>query len=131
MEVLPTAVLCEADLCCSRQPVILTGDLDADSQVIPSLAKGISDERWVDMEKKRLQRDVAKPLPSLAGSSWMKVTRRDFTWVCSSALSASASCRILPDRWFPPYFGFFSEVALAAGDAKVSTARTFSPLWFA
>ena len=33
-----TAVLCEANLCCSGQPVILMGDVNADPFVISSLA---------------------------------------------------------------------------------------------
>ena len=43
--------LAEARMCCCRQPVILAGDFNADPIVIPSLAKGISDGHWVDLER--------------------------------------------------------------------------------
>ena len=33
------------------QPVILAGDFKADPVIIPSLAKGISDGRWIDLER--------------------------------------------------------------------------------
>ena len=44
------AVLAEARMCCAGQPVILAGDFNADPIVITSLAKGISDGQWVDLE---------------------------------------------------------------------------------
>ena len=44
------AVLAEARLCCARQPVVLAGDFNVEPLVIPSLAKGISDGHWVDLE---------------------------------------------------------------------------------
>ena len=45
------AVLAEARMCCAGQPVILAGDFNADPTVIPSLAKGISNGQWVDLER--------------------------------------------------------------------------------
>ena len=33
------------------RPVILAGDFNADPIVIPSLAKGISDGQWIDLER--------------------------------------------------------------------------------
>ena len=45
------AVLAEARMCCAGQPVILAGDFNAEPTVIPSLAKGISDGQWIDLER--------------------------------------------------------------------------------
>ena len=45
------AVLAEAKMCCAGQPVTLVGDLNADPSVIPSLAEGVSDGAWIDVEK--------------------------------------------------------------------------------
>ena len=50
-DLLFAAVLAEARMCCCGQPVILAGDFNADPIVIPSLAKGISDGHWVDLER--------------------------------------------------------------------------------
>ena len=50
-DLLFAAVLADARLCCSGQPVILASDFNADPFVIPSLAKGISDGQWIDMER--------------------------------------------------------------------------------
>ena len=47
MHQLLASVLGEARLCCSGQPVILVGD----PLVTPSLAKGMSDGRWVTWKK--------------------------------------------------------------------------------
>ena len=44
------AVLAEARLCYAGQPVVLAGDFNVEPFVIPSLAKGISDGHWVDLE---------------------------------------------------------------------------------
>ena len=45
------AVLAEARMCCAGQPVILAGDFNADPTVIPSLARGISNDQWIDLER--------------------------------------------------------------------------------
>ena len=41
------AVLAEAQVACIDQPLLITGDLNADPAVIPCLAKGISEGRLV------------------------------------------------------------------------------------
>ena len=46
-----TSVLAEAKMCCSGQPVILVEDLNEDPLVVPSLAKGIPDGGWIDLEQ--------------------------------------------------------------------------------
>ena len=43
------AVLAEAQVVCVGQPILITGDLNADPAVIPCLAKGISAGRYVDL----------------------------------------------------------------------------------
>ena len=45
------SVLAEARMCCAGQPVIIAGDFNADPTVIPSLAKGIMDGHWIDLER--------------------------------------------------------------------------------
>ena len=52
----------------------------------------------------------------------------DFALVCPSALAASTSCSVLPDRWFPPHFALFTELSLAAWDANVELTQVGSPL---
>ena len=43
------AVLAEARVVCTGQPVLIAGDLDADPAVVPCLAKGISAGKFVDL----------------------------------------------------------------------------------
>ena len=38
-------------MCSACQPVILAGDFNAEPTVIPSLAKGIFDGHWIDLER--------------------------------------------------------------------------------
>ena len=45
------AVLADAKMCCAGQPVILVGDFNADPTVIPSLAKGIMNGHWIDVDQ--------------------------------------------------------------------------------
>ena len=45
------AVSAEAKMCCAGQLVILVGDFNADPTVIPSLAKGILNGHWIDVEQ--------------------------------------------------------------------------------
>ena len=50
-EHLLAAVLAEAKMCCSGQPVMLAGDPNADPSVTPSLATSMGDGAWIDAEK--------------------------------------------------------------------------------
>ena len=43
------ADLAEAQVVCIGQPMLIAGDLDADPDVIPCLAKGIAAGRFVDL----------------------------------------------------------------------------------
>ena len=85
-----TSVLCMTKVCCS----FLVGYLNADPLLIPSLAKGISDGDWVDLEKAFATGRGVR----------IKAPARDFTLICPNALVASTSCRVLLDRWFYPHF---------------------------
>ena len=90
-------LFCEAKVCCSGHPIIQVGDLDADPSVIPSLAKGISDGGWIDLEKAfALGKEVA-PAPTFQfQQDEDRGTRRDFT----SDLM----------RWLPPPLATFSLI---------------------
>ena len=48
-DMLLQAVLAEAQVVCTGQPVLIAGHLNADPAVIPCLAKGISAGRFVDL----------------------------------------------------------------------------------
>ena len=50
-DLIGTSVLAEAKMCCSGQPVMLVGDLNADPSVIHSLADGMADGAWIDVEQ--------------------------------------------------------------------------------
>ena len=99
--------------------------------VIPSLAKGISDGHWVDLEHAFAFGRGVPPLLLLVSSSWTKirVLVRDFLLACPIALAAASACSVSPDRWFTPHFAVCAEFALSSWDATVERARIHSPLW--
>ena len=78
-----TAVLCEANLCCSGQPVLLMGDLDLDH---PFFGKRHLGWEMGRLGKSRLPPDVEKPLLPHAGCSWMKVMALAETLSCFAPL---------------------------------------------
>ena len=125
-----TAVLAEARMCCCGQPVILAGDFNADPIVIPSLANGISDGQWVDLERAFAQ---GRGVPPSSTCQFQldedKGSRRDFLLACPVALAAASACYVSPDRWFTPHFSVSAEFSLSSWDAAVDRARTHSPLW--
>ena len=99
------AVLAEARMCCCGQPVILAGDFNADPIVIPSLAKGISDGHWIDLERAfAFGRGVPPSSTCQFQLDEDKGSRRDFLLACPIALAAASACYVSPDRWFTPYF---------------------------
>ena len=118
-------------LCCAGQPVILAGDFNADPTVIPSLAKGISDGQWIDLERDFCLRSWSTLLPLLVSSNLTKIegSRWYFLLACPIALAAATACSVLPDRWFTPHFAVYAEFALSAWDATVDRARTHSHFW--
>ena len=117
-------------MCCAGQPVLLAGDFNADPTVIPSLAKGIFDGHWIDLE--RAFATGRRVLPSYTCQFQLdedKGSRRNFVLACPIALAAATACSVLPDRWFTPHFAAYAEFALSAWDATVERARIHSPLW--
>ena len=117
-------------MCCAGQPVILVGDFNADPSVIPSLAKGIMDCHWIDLEQAfATGRGVAPSGTCQFQLDEDKGSRRDFVLACPIALAATTACRVLPDRWFVPHFAVYAEFSLSAWDATVDRARVYSPLW--
>ena len=98
------AVLAEARMCCCGQPVILAGDFNADPIVISSLAKGISDGQWVDLERAfAFGRGVPPSSTCQFQLDEDKGSRRDFLLACPIALGAASACYVSPDRWFTPH----------------------------
>ena len=120
----------EARMCCAGQPVILAGDFNADPTVIPSLAKGIMDGHWIDLEQAfATGRRVAPSCTCQFQLDEDKGSRRDFVLACPIAMAAATACCVLPDRWFIPHFAVYAEFSLSAWDATVERARVYSPLW--
>ena len=123
------AVLAEARMCCCGQPVILAGDFNADPIVIPSLAKGISDGQWIDLERAFA---FGRGIPPSSTCQFQldddKGSRRDFLLVCPIALAAASACYVSLDRWLTPHFSVCAEFSLSSWDATVDRARTHSPL---
>ena len=104
------AVLAEARMCCFGQPVTLAGDFNADPIVIPSLAKGISDGQWIDLERAvPFGRGVHPSSTCQFHLDEDKGSRRDFLLACPVALAAASACYVSPDRWFTPHFSVCAE----------------------
>ena len=117
-------------MCCAGQPVILAGDFSVDPTVIPTLAKGISDGQWIDLERAfAVGRGVHPSSTCQFQLDQDKGSRREFLLACPVALAAATACSVLPDRWFTPHFTVYAEFALSAWDATVDRARTHSALW--
>ncbi len=123
------AVLAEAQVVCTGQPLLIAGDLNADPAVIPCLAKGMSAGRYVDLALAH----------SLGAGSMPGITctfnqddgsgsRRDFLVGCSNTLAASVECGVT-DRWFPPHFSVLARFRIDAWTAEVSCPVACQPLW--
>ena len=81
--------------------------------VIPSLAKGISDGHWVDLESAFSFGRGVLPSPTCQFQlDEDKGSRRDFILACPIALAAASMCSVLSDRWFTPHFAVCAEFAL-------------------
>ena len=123
-DLLFAAVLAEARMCCCGQPVTLAGDFNADPVVIPSLAKGISDGHWVDLERAfAFGRGVPPSSTCQFHLDEDKGSRRDFLLACPVALAAASACYVSPDRWFTPHFSVCAEFSLSSWDAIVDRAQ--------
>ena len=113
-------------MCCAGQPVILVGDFNADPTVIPSLAKGIMDGHWIDLEQAfATGRGVAPSRTCQFQLDEDKGSRRDFVLACPMLMAATTACRVLPDRWFVPHFAVYAEFSLSLHGMQLSIG-----LWF-
>ena len=97
------AVIGEAKVCGTGQPVVIAGDLNVEPSVIPVAFKALQYGHLVDLDvtfssgKGRAPSSTCRfDLDGAPG------TRRDFFLVCPSALAASVDCHVLVDRWFRP-----------------------------
>ena len=101
-------------MCCTGQPVVLVGDFNADPTVVPSLAKGIMDGHWIDIEQAfATGRGVAPSRTCQFQLDEDKGSGRDFVLAGSIAMAATTPCRVLPDRWFVPHFAVYAEFSLS------------------
>ena len=125
------AVLAEARMCSAGQPDILAGDFNADPIVIPSLAKGISDGQWVDLERAfAFGRGVPPSSTCQFQLDEDKGSRRDFLLACPVALAAASTCNVLPGPLVYSSFCCLCIVfSLSAWDATVDRTGTHSSLW--
>ena len=123
------AVIGEAKVCGTGQPVIITGDFNVEPDVVPVVAKALQYGHLIDLDAAYSAGRGSPPSPtcrfSLDGAPG---TRRDFFLVCPNALAASTDCQVLVDRWFRPHFAIYAQFGLGAWTAGVQIARSTSPL---
>ena len=123
------AVLAEAQVVCIGQPLLIAGDLNANPEVIPCLAKGIASGKFIDLALAYSTRSGCAPevtcrfkLEDGAGS------RRDFMVACPNALAASSACRAT-DRWFTPHFSILAEFSIQQWNVEVACPLAICPIW--
>ena len=123
------AVICESRACGTGQPVIISGDLNAEPSVSPVAAKVLKCGDLIDLDEAYAGGGGVPPSPTcgfaLDGAAG---TRRGFFLVWSNALAASTNCEVLTDRWFRPHFSVCAWFSLVAWSAEVQFARIVSPL---
>ena len=113
-----------------RSAFYLVGDLNANPAVIPSLAKGIMNGHWIDVELAfAVGSGVAPARTCQFHLDEDKGSRREFTLACPIAMAATTACCVLPDRWFTPHDAILTGFSLSAWDAAVHMDRVYSPLW--
>ena len=123
------AVLVEAQIVCTGQPMLVAGDLNADLAVIPCLAKGIAAGRFVDLALAYSigsgdAPDVTCRFSQEVGTG----SRRDFFVGCPGALAASQACYVT-DRWFTPHFSVVARFRIGACLAGVACPVACQPIW--
>ena len=110
------AVIGEAKVCGACQPVVISGDLNAEPLFIPVTAKALQCRYLVYLEAAFSAGRGKAPSPTcrfnLDGAPG---TRRDFFLVCPNALAASTGCQVLADRWFKPHFAVSAHFGLGPG----------------
>ena len=123
------AVLAGAQVVFIGQPMLIAGDLNADPAIIPYLAKGISDGRFVDLTL-AYSRDAFTSLDATCRFSREEGTgsRRDFFVGCPNALAASDAC-FVTDSWFAPHFSVIARVCIDAWMADVACPTVCQPIW--
>ena len=123
------AVIGEARVCGSGQPVITVGDFNAEPAIIPVIAKAMQNGYLVDLDAAFSSGRGVSPTPTcrfdLDGALG---TRRDFFLVSSNALSAGIGCKVMEDRWFRPHFSLEARFGIEAWSAEVHCARVCSTL---
>ena len=109
------AVLAEAGVVYTGQPVLIAGDFNADPAVIPCLVKAISGGRFVDLalayslgEGKRPAATWKFKLGERSG------TRGDLILGCPNAIAVSTACMVT-DRWFLLIFLCLPPLVLMVG----------------
>ena len=115
------AVLAEDQVICIGQPLLIAGDLNADSAVIPCLAKGFSAGRFVDLVRSQmlLANSGGRIVLDLVGTpSWVALMHM----FCISRWTADVAypvvCQpILPACWIDTHDRSSSSVARAVQDA--------------
>ena len=123
------AVLAEAQVVCTGQPMLIAGDLNADPAVIPCLAKGISAGRYVDLALAHsLGAGLAPDITCTFNRDDGSGSRRDFVLGCPAALAASHACHVT-DRWFTPHFSLLARFRIDAWMADVACPVACQPLW--
>ena len=123
------AVLAEAQVVCIGQPMLIAGDLNADSAVIPCLAKGMSAGRYVDLALAHsLGAGILPDNTCTFNRDDGSGSRRDFFVGCPNALAASQVCSVT-DRWFTPHFSLLACFRIDAWMAEVSCPIACRPLW--
>ena len=119
----------EAQVCGTDQPVVITGDFNAEPSVMLVTAKALQYGDLVDLEEVFSHGRREAPSPTcrfdLDGAPG---TRRDFFLVCPNALAACTRCQVLVDRWFRPHFAVCAHFGLGAWSAEIQVVRATSPL---
>ena len=101
-----TSVLAEGEMCCSGWPLVLVGDLNADPLVIPSLANGMADGAWIDVEL------------AFANGRSTRRGQRHPAGLCYCLPHCISGCHCLPglpDRWFSPHFAVRTDFSIGHG----------------
>ena len=123
------AVLAEAQVVCTGQPLLIAGDLNADPAVIPCLAKGISAGKFVDQVLAYSLGAGVKPDATCKFKREDCVgSRRDFIVGCPNALAASNAC-FVTGRWFTPHFSVVARFYIGGWLADTACLKVCQPVW--
>ena len=106
-------VLAEAQVVWIGQPMLISGDFNADPAVIHCLSKGISAGRYVDL--------------ALAYSLGAGLAP-DATCRFPGALAASQACYVT-DLWFTPHLSVLARFRIGAWMADVACPIACQPIW--